>query len=50
MVWPGCQWCGRNHSDSVDGGAIGPPVISSATLSSQYSGLPFSTEAQEVQM
>ena len=49
-VWPGCQWWGRNHSDSVDGGAMGPPVISAATLSSQNSGLPFSTEAHDVQM
>ena len=49
-VWPGCQWWGRNHSDKVEGGAMGPPVISAATSSSQNSGLPFSTEAHEVQM
>ena len=48
--WPGCQWCGRNHSERVDGGATGPPVRSSATASSQNSGFPFSTEAQDVQM
>ena len=49
-VRPGAQWWGRNHSDSVEGGAIGPPVSSSATASSQNSGLPFSTDAQVVQM
>ena len=32
------------------GGAIGPPVTSSATSSSQNSGLPFSTDEQLVQM
>ena len=47
-VCPGCQWWGRNQSESVDGGAIGPPVRSAATASSQYSGLPFSTEAHDV--
>ena len=41
---------GRNHTESIVGGAIGPPVISSATSSSQNSGLPFSTDAQLVQM
>ncbi len=49
-VRPGAQWCGRNQTDSIVGGAIGPPVISSATSSSQNSGLPFSTDAQVVQM
>ena len=29
---------------------MGPPVISVATSSSQNSGLPFSTDAQDVQM
>jgi hypothetical protein len=32
------------------GGAIGPSVISAATSSSQNSGLPFSTDAHDVQM
>ena len=49
-VRPGRQWCGRNHTDTIVGGAIGPPVISAATSSSQNSGLPFSTDAQDVQM
>ena len=49
-VRPGAQWCGRNHTESIVGGAIGPPVSSSATSSSQNSGLPFSTDAQVVQM
>ena len=46
---PGAQWCGRNHADSSDSGATGPSVISSATASSQNSGLPFSTDAALVQ-
>ena len=41
---PGAQWWGRNHVDNIDGGAMGPPVSSSATASSQNSGLPFSTD------
>ena len=49
LVRPGAQWWGRNHTESIVGGAIGPPVISAAAVSSQNSGLPFSTEAQEVQ-
>ncbi len=48
-VRPGAQLCGRNHTESIVGGAIGPPVISAATSSSQNSGLPFSTDAQVVQ-
>ena len=44
---PGAQWCGRNHTDSIVGGAIGPPVSSAATSSSQNSGLPFSTDAHD---
>ena len=46
-VWPGAQWCGRNHVEIIDGGAIGPPVSSAATSSSQNSGLPFSTDAHD---
>ena len=49
-VLPGLQLCGRNHTDTIDGGAIGPPVIAFAVASSQKSGLPFSTDAQVVQM
>ena len=45
----GAQWWGRNHTDTMVGGAIGPPVTSSATSSSQKSGLPFSTDEQVVQ-
>ena len=48
-VRPGAQWCGRNHADRSESGAIGPPVISSATSSSQKSGLAFSTDAALVQ-
>ena len=32
---PGAQWWGRNQTESIDGGAIGPPASSSATASSQ---------------
>jgi len=32
---PGAQWWGRNQAESSEGGATGPPVISSATASSQ---------------
>ena len=32
---PGAQWCGRNQTETMDGGATGPPVSSSATSSSQ---------------
>jgi hypothetical protein len=42
---PGDQWWGRNHADSKVGTAMGPPVMASATASSQNSGLPFSTDA-----
>ena len=45
-VRPGAQWCGRNQTESIVGGAIGPPVSAAATSSSQKSGLPFSTDAQ----
>ena len=45
----GAQWCGRNQTDTMVGGAIGPPVTSSATSGSQKSGLPFSTEEHVVQ-
>ncbi len=48
-VRPGAQWWGRNQTETMDGGAIGPPVRASATSSSQKSGLPFSTEAHDVQ-
>ncbi len=47
---PGAQWWGRNQTESMVGGAMGPSVISSATAGSQKSGLPFSTEEQLVQM
>ncbi len=47
-VRPGAQWWGRNHTETMVGGAMGPPVTSSATCSSQNRGLPFSTEAQVV--
>ena len=50
FVRPGAQWWGRNHTESIVGGAIGPPVSSAAASSSQNSGLPFSTEAHDVQM
>ena len=50
FVRPGAQWCGRNQTESIVGGAIGPSVSSAATSSSQNSGLPFSTDAQVVQM
>ena len=49
-VRPGAQWWGRNHTDNIVGGAIGPLVISAAASSSQYNGLPFSTDAHVVQM
>src|SRR5207248_6737617 len=48
-VRPGAQWWGRNHVESIVGGAMGPPVSSPATLSSQNRGLPFSTEEHAVQ-
>ena len=47
---PGAQWWWRNHTEIMVGGATSPPVSSSATASSQNSGLPFSTDAQLVQM
>ena len=47
-VRPGAQWWGRNHTETIVGGAIGPPVSASATSSSQKSGLPFSTEEHDV--
>jgi hypothetical protein len=47
-VRPGAQRCGRNQTEIIEGGAIGPSVRSAAAFSSQKSGLPFSTEAQEV--
>ena len=37
-VAPGAQLCGRDHSESVVGGRIGPRVSSAATASSQNSG------------
>ena len=46
---PGAQWWGRNHTEIMVGGAMGPSVTSSATASSQYNGLAFSTEAHIVQ-
>src|ERR1700694_3586259 len=46
----GAQLCGRNHTDSMVGGAIGPAVIDAATSSSQNSGLPFSTDEHVDQM
>ena len=45
---PGAQWWGRNHTETMVGGAIGPPVTSSATSSSQNRGLPFSTDEHVV--
>ena len=48
-VRPGAQWWGRNQTDTMDGGAMGPPVSASATSSSQKSGLPFSTDEHDVQ-
>jgi hypothetical protein len=45
---PGAQWCGRNQTDSMLGGAIQPSVRAFAIFSSQNSGLPFCTEAQLV--
>jgi len=47
-VRPGDHWCGRNHTEIIVGGAIGPPVSDCATSSSQKSGLPFSTEEHDV--
>ena len=49
VVRPGAQWWGRNHVESMVGGATGPPVSSAATLSSQNKGLAFSTDEQAVQ-
>ena len=49
VVRPGAQWWGRNHTETMVGGAIGPPVTASATCSSQKSGLPFSTDEHVVQ-
>ena len=49
-VRPGDQWCGRNQTDSIVGGAMGPSVRWAATSSSQNNGLAFSTAAQVVQM
>ena len=49
-VRPGDHWCGRNHTEIIVGGAIGPAVTASATASSQNSGLPFSTDEHVVQM
>ena len=46
---PGDQWWGRNQTESMVGGAIGPPVRSVAMSSSQNSGFPFWTEAHVVQ-
>ena len=46
---PGAQWCGRNQTDTIEGGATEPPVSAVATASSQKSGFPFSTDAHEVQ-
>ena len=43
---PGAQWWGRNHAESIDGGATGPSVSAAATSSSQNSGLPFSADEQ----
>ena len=48
-VRPGAQWWGRNQTETIDGGAMGPPVSAAATSSSQNSGLPFSTDAHDVQ-
>src|SRR5205085_12192384 len=45
-VRPGDHWCGRNHTEIMVGGAIGPPVTSSATTSSLKTGLPSPTDAQ----
>ena len=49
-VRPGAQKCGRNHTEIIVGGAIQPPVSSSAVASSQKSGLPFSTDAHVEKM
>ena len=46
---PGAQWCGRNQTETMEGGAVEPTVSASATSSSQKRGLPFSTEAHDVQ-
>ena len=48
-VRPGDQWWGRNQTESIVGGAMGPSVRAAATSSSQNSGLPFWTAAQVVQ-
>ena len=48
VVRPGAQWWGRNHTETMVGGAIGPPVTASATSSSQKMGLPFSTDEHVV--
>ena len=50
LAAPGAQWCGRNQTEIIVGGAMQPPVTSSAAFSSQKSGLPFSTDAQLVKM
>lgn len=47
-VRPGAQWWGRNQTEIMVGGAMGPSVTSAATSGSQKSGLPFSTDEHDV--